>query len=69
MHTCLFTKKIINESGGKNENPNAPDKDGKTPIHEAAFRGHKDIVIFLTPLTDYPNAPNKVEKLQFIGQH
>ena len=44
--------------GGGNENPNAPDKDGKTPIHEAAFRGHKDIVIFLASLTNNPNAPN-----------
>ena len=41
------------------DNPNAPDKDGKTPIHEAAFRGHKEIVKILALLTENPNAPDE----------
>ena len=41
------------------DNPNVPDKNGDTPIHEAAFSGHAEIVKMLAPLTDNPNAPNK----------
>ena len=40
------------------ENPNAPDKNGKTPIHWAAFNGHNEIVKILVPLTDNPNVPD-----------
>ena len=39
-------------------NPNAPNKDGSTPIHQAAKKGHTEIVKFLAPLTDNPNAPD-----------
>ena len=41
------------------DNPNAPDKTGNTPIHEAAWKGRTEIVKFLAPLTNNPNAPNK----------
>ena len=40
------------------DNPNAPNHNGKTPIHEAAYWGHTKIVKFLAPLTDNPNAPD-----------
>ena len=40
------------------DNPNAPDENGWTPIHEAALNGHTEIVKILTPLTNNPNAPN-----------
>ena len=36
--------------------PNAPDKDGWTPIHHAANNGQTDIVKVLVNLTDNPNA-------------
>ena len=41
------------------DNPNAPDKDGETPIHWAAYNGHKEIVKILAPLKDNPNAANE----------
>ena len=41
------------------DNPNAPNKDGKTPIYLAAWNGHTEIVNILAPLTANPNAPNK----------
>ena len=31
-----------------------------TPIHYAAFHGYIEIVKILAPLTDNPNAPNKI---------
>ena len=40
------------------DNPNAPDKDGWTPIHWTAWHGYTEIFKFLAPLTDNPNAPN-----------
>ena len=40
------------------KNPNAPNKIGYTPIHEAAYRKHTKIVKILAPLTNNPNAPN-----------
>ena len=43
------------------DNPNAPDKYGRTPIWWAAFSGYIDnidIVKILAPLTDNPNAPD-----------
>ena len=39
------------------DNPNSPSNDGKTPIHEAAWRGKVEIVKFLAPLTEHPNSP------------
>ena len=41
------------------DNPNAPDKDGKTPIYWATLNGHTEIVKILALLTDNPNASNK----------
>ena len=41
------------------DNPNAPDEEGITPIHLAAFEGHTEIVKILAPLTNIPNAPAK----------
>ena len=41
------------------ENPNTPNKFGRTPILYAACNGHTEIVKILAPLTDNPNAPNK----------
>jgi len=41
------------------DNPNAPDKDGETPIYWAAINGHTEIVKILAPLTDNPNAPDE----------
>ena len=38
------------------DNPNAPDKDGLTPIHAAAYNGHTEIVNILAPLAANPNA-------------
>ena len=40
------------------ENPNAPDRDGYTPIYWAACNGHIEIVKILATLADNPNAPN-----------
>ena len=40
------------------DNPNAPDENGRTPIHWAAYYGHTEIVKILAPLTDNPNAPD-----------
>ena len=40
------------------DNPNAPNKYGSTPIHEAAMNGHTEIVKILAPLTDNPNTLN-----------
>ena len=40
------------------DNPNAPDKNGDTPIIQAAFHGNTVIIKILVPLTDNPNAPN-----------
>ena len=41
-------------------NPNAPDKDGVTPIHWAAREGYTEIVKILAHLTDNPNAPDNL---------
>ena len=40
------------------DNPNAPDNNGWTPIHEAAKNGHTEIVKALIECTDNPNAPD-----------
>ena len=40
-------------------NPNVPDKSGKTPIYYAVRYGYTEIVKILAPLTDNPNARNK----------
>ena len=40
------------------DNANASDVDGETPIFRAAFHGHLEVVKFLIPLADNPNAPN-----------
>ena len=41
------------------DNPNAPNKNGNTPILEATRRGYTEIVKILAPLTKNPNAHNK----------
>ena len=41
------------------DNPNAPDEEGATPIHWAAYTQNIEIVEVLGPLTDNPNAPDK----------
>ena len=46
------------------DNPNAPDNDRDTPIHEAAKNGHTEIVKILAHLTDNPNAPIFVAALR-----
>ena len=40
------------------KDPNAPNKEGQTPIYKAALYGHTAIVKLLAPMTDNPNAPN-----------
>ena len=40
------------------DNPNAPDRNWKTPIYWAALNGHTEIVKILAPLTAEPNAPD-----------
>ena len=49
-------------------NPNAPDKDGKTPIHWAAIKGHTEIVRILAVQQTILMPQMKSKKLQFIGQ-
>ena len=51
--------KIVKILAPLTDNPNAPDKEGGTPIHWAAYTGHIEIVEILAPLTDNPNAPDK----------
>ena len=41
------------------DNPNAPDKYGRTPIHSSADNGHTEIVKILAPLTETPNTPDE----------
>ena len=45
------------------EHLNAPDQNGRTPIHEAAWKGHTEIVKILVPLTDNPNATDEMGKI------
>ena len=41
------------------ETPNAPDFEGKTPMHEAIEKGHTEIVKILAPfLSEKPNVPD-----------
>ena len=42
--------------------PNAPDKDGNTPIHFAAMEGHLDVVKALIAFVYPPNVKNKLGK-------
>ena len=46
-------------------NPNAPDRNGETPIHVAAINGHTEIVKILAPLTENPNLSNKLGRTPF----
>ena len=39
-------------------NPNAPNKDKDTAIHNAAFNGHIEMIKILLPFIENPNAPN-----------
>merc|ERR1712020_472724 len=41
------------------DDANAPNKDGDTPIHWAARRGHTEIVKILAPLANNLNVPDK----------
>ena len=41
------------------DNPNAPDDKGWSPMHWIAGNGYTEIFKFLAPLTDNPNPPNK----------
>ena len=41
----------------KVEHPNAPRPDGLTPIHVAARCGHMEVIEFLGPKVEKPNAP------------
>ena len=52
-------KEIVKILAPLTDNPNAPDKFGRTPIHGAAQYGHTEIFKILAPLTDNPNAPDK----------
>ena len=49
---------IIKIVGPLTDNFNAPDNQGRTPIHWAAWRGHTEIVKILAPLTANPFAPD-----------
>ena len=66
----FFQKQIFNAAADCDDNtirilapltddPNAPNKLGRTPIHWAAHKGNIEIIKILAPLTDNPNAPNK----------
>ena len=47
------------------DNPNAPYKNGDTPIHKASSFGYAEIIKILAPLTQNPNAPNKEGRTPF----
>ena len=53
---------IVKILSSMTDNPNAPNKNGDTPMLEAAFFGHTEIVKILAPLTANPNAPNRTGK-------
>ena len=66
----FFQKQIFNAAADCDDNtirilapltddPNAPNKLGRTPIHWASHNGNIEIIKILAPLTDNPNAPNK----------
>ena len=66
----FFQKQIFNAAADCDDNtirilapltddPNAPNKLGRTPIHWASYNGNIEIIKILAPLTDNPNAPNK----------
>ena len=63
--TCKKYAKIVKFLAPLTDNPNAPDNDGWTPIHQAANNGHTEIVKILAPLTDNPNAPNQYGQTPF----
>ena len=49
------------------DNPNAPDKNGDTPIYKAAWKGNLEIVKYLAHLTDKPNASNNQGRTPFMA--
>ena len=53
----LSATKIVRIMAPLIDNPNAPNKYGRTPIFCAAGLGLTEIVKILAPLTDKPNAP------------
>ena len=57
--------KIIKTLAHLTGNFNAPDNDGGTPIHEAAMGIGTEIVKMLVPLTENPNAPNKLRQTHY----
>ena len=60
MAACIDHTEIVKILAPLADTPNAPNKDGATPIYWAAFYGHTEIVKILAPLTDTPNAPNSL---------
>ena len=54
----MYGPEIVEIVAPLTNNPNAPNEDGSTPIHLAAWKGYTEIVKILVPLTDNPNAPN-----------
>ena len=55
----MYGPEIVRLVAPLTDNPNAPDNNGATPMHLAAWNGYREIVKILVPLTDNPNAPDK----------
>ena len=55
-------QKLVKKYGSSN----IPTSEGRTPFHCAARNGHLDIVRFLVPLTNHPDAPDKMDVHQSI---
>ena len=49
MATCIGHTEIVKILAPLADNPNAPNNNGRTPIHWAARYGHTEIVKILTP--------------------
>ena len=51
QESCDENTEMVKILAPLTDNPNAPNEDGETPIHEAAFYGHTELVKILAPLT------------------